>query len=221
MVQPLPIAFRKASENQIATYDFFDALQQVGYKTFYGTKDESGNYRLITTQLDSIITYFEILGGTTSGEINFDVTFNQAATIKGDLFFQATFTVKSDASHNNQATPTVRILKVDSSNAESTIGTLVNITTFQANTGNNTVGYRALIDFNIAETNFGVGEKLRIEVILNKSDNDSTSAARVYHDPTSRTTLGSSIVNAGYANDASITSATSDLLVVVPFKVQQ
>ncbi|KKO05858.1 hypothetical protein LCGC14_0068700, partial [marine sediment metagenome] len=63
----------------------------------------------------------------------------------------------------------------------------------------------------IPNTHFAVGEKLRLEFIINEEGSGGAGTARVYHDPANRGTI---------ANDEQTGDAPrSDLQLIIPFRI--
>lgn len=179
----LPINYRKSSEGVIASYDFFDFAARVGYKRFYGLRNNEGD-RLIVSAIDSNSTNTAVTDG--GATIYFDIMFNSPNGVYGSAFFSALYSVYNSTG-NPKTSLTIEPFKV---NIDTTTTSLATAITTDEITGGGTIAYKrcgAIIE--IPKTHFKKGEKLRLKVILNRTG-DTSGQRILYHNPMNVTVGG-------------------------------
>lgn len=201
----IPTIFTERGDDITALYDWYDAGLNAGYKRFYAgitTDSVSTKYFLTTKTFDGDETSAEpwqVLVKNSNTEVNFDLEFNQPVVIKGEALINYT----RDISANGSSYTIFTFYHVNGS-TETSIGT---ITTSTDGTTSQLI-FRRQAKVTLAQTSFGVGEKLRIEVKMYETGNQN---AYWY------------FFNGGrYTKTETGTGATitSDFIIDVPFKLQ-
>ena len=90
----IPQKFRKANENVITSYDFYDLAAGVGYKILQGADTAHSND--VTRVLLSPNTFYanigyQAIGGVGTSTINYDMPLNKALTVEGDIIYELNF----------------------------------------------------------------------------------------------------------------------------------
>lgn len=144
-------------------YDYADITSATGYKTFYlgASQNSSTTDYIITTK--ALRSFPATVATTSSSEYNFDYEFNVPAIIKGQAFMNVTAQIAGISSGYFVA----RIIHVNLAAAETVLGTYTSPT--NSNGSSVTRAERYMCFWNVPETNFGVGDKLRIEITLSES----------------------------------------------------
>ena len=202
MASTLPIVFQGGSR-ALASYDYFDYYSAVGYKKFYlGASGISGAtaYLVSTRTFDSSVNTRSISSSSTANQ-DFDLTFNNPGILKGDMIFNCT----TQQNTNQNIVVTITVSKVDLASSVLQLGQAIHT---QINGAGSQQNIRHCIKLNVAQTHFGIGEKLRINAkILNNVAGDTIT---LFFDPTGRQTLTEAISGA---------TIGTDFIVEIPFKI--
>lgn len=199
-----------------ANYDYFDLFRLTGYKKFYlcAADDSVGySYFLTTEQLNANPTVIQYGSNNTAiqlrNDTDFDLEMNKATTLRGDVFINSTFYATasdSGAGKYGYGYIIVNIYHVNSVGTETLLGTSTTDTHNGSGVGTTTY-WRDCLKISISETNFAVGEKLRINVLhYHGSAGIANSSSGYYIDPSSFQLLGAS-------------NYPSDFAIVLPFKI--
>ena len=212
--QGIPIYFRRTSP-KIASYDWVDFTSGAGYKKFYGAcainAGPTKSYFLTTKVIDSA-TGSGAMGLTTRGigtwaagaggdiDIDFDITFNVPAYVAtATAMLNYTFWNDGTAS----TTATINVYHVSTGAVETSIGTITGATQTTDD-----AYYRECFKIALTGKTFGVGEKLRLNVIL--TNLAATGIIIIYHDPSSQITV---------AEAGALRTIGTDLVFDVPFRI--
>jgi len=200
MAFELPVVYRKSSEVGF-NVDYIDTITNLGYKKMYccGGEDSTGSIYFLTT--DATIPASQnnrtISATNTSTEANFDITFNNTATIAGaDAYVSFSLAINASAS------VAVTIYHVNSAGTETSLGTK---TSPSRSGGVN--NYRESMKIALTKRTFTKGDKLRVEVILTDSD---ANASNVYIVPAALATLTESV---------SGRTINTDFFILFPFEI--
>lgn len=194
MVQ-LPKVYRQSLSNLLFNVDYTDYIAGAAYKRFYflGVDDSVGKKYVLT--IDSTIpadrdNYF--IGGNGT-DIDFDIEFkNPAAITSADATIS--YTVKSGA---NAFIVAWTIYHVTAGAVETSLGTVTDTTTTA------TEEARRTVKLPLTAKKIGVGEKLRVNVVITASD--SAGNTHMFIDPSGRATVteastGATINSQSYIN---------------------
>jgi len=157
---PVPIVYR-AADNVNASYDWLDVTSGVGYRRYFGVASDiaAGAEYFLTPE--SVTSYEEgkSANGTASPaiDLDFDITFNKPAYVKGVAVVNALFRSVSSAS----ITPVVNIYHVTAVGTETLLGTATMVN--RSVTGY----YKQTIRISLTEKQFIVGDRLRLNMQLN------------------------------------------------------
>jgi hypothetical protein len=161
----IPVIFRSGASPQIATYDWYDAGLGSGYKRFYcGATFLSGanaQYYLTTKQhegdysVSGANTVYQQVVRNNNTTINFDLTFNNPAVVKGEMLIRYC----KGWNNGSQNFTIFNIYHVR--NAVSTL-----IGTVTTNTDNNPASsvFRRLAKVTVSQKAFAKGDILRISM---------------------------------------------------------
>ena len=199
----LPIEFRRSGEGAVASYDWFDFASGAGYKRYYcAGAYETTNPKYFLTTNSNIDGDYDNLSISTSSDLDFDITFNTPLTIAGaDAIFNWTIYLVNAAATSSVA---INVYHVTSGGTETSIGTATS-KTFTASGA----GYiRQCLKFGLTQKSFGVGEKLRINVIW--TETDASANIRLFFDPASR----QSVTEGGTG-----ATITTDFTCDIPFRI--
>ncbi len=91
---------------QLISYDYFDISNGTGYDIYYGASVDNGEYAVLTTFIESeaISTELDQSVATTATEyfdLNFDITFNRPANIKGKIIANIPLGIQSQPAAKN------------------------------------------------------------------------------------------------------------------------
>lgn len=185
-------------------FSWEDVIASIGYKTFFALRNNEGD-SLVTTSTESNDARTSVPNGNT--EINFDHTFLTASDIEGQGMITATLEINAVSPGTDSLRLNIRLLHVDSANAETEIvGTIVSdevVATIETRTR------RVTVTMDIPLTHFAIGEKVRLEIICVVVLNNS--GIFLWHDPANR----------GTPPDEVEVGATprSDLTLTLPFRL--
>ena len=212
MADLLPQNFPTPTESAIVTYDFADVLSRTGYITFYvvgGDNSSSLFLSPIVIESDSE-KYSTERASTGTTELDIDLTFNVAQTIKGRLFTALSYTAYGGNGVGTAVVePKVRIYHVTSGGTETEIGTQQTLTSISQGSAASYTDTREMAEFNIAEKRFAIGEKLRLNIEFIATIGTNTTAT-LWHDGANRDITGRDFLN---------TALPTDIKVLVPFMV--
>ena len=152
----VPNTFRQSRETSLVNYNYTDIANGVGFSTFYGCYDSSGNYNLIPINEDSHMT-----GG---GNLNTGTTylfktsaFNLPRRVRGNLYLHTEDLCSSDGVYS--FTVQVKILR-DSSYID--ISSTISTSWDETNSSN---WREYLTTIPLTETNIKLGDVLVLEII--------------------------------------------------------
>jgi hypothetical protein len=195
-------------------YDFYDLFAKTGYKRFNlmaSTNNTTTNYFLATETLDSnprLVNY--AASGSTGGiavrsDVDYDLLMKKAQRIGGKFIFDFTTECVGASSGQADMYVVVTIYQVAIGGAETQIGTA---RTPQRTAVAGNVVTREVLSIDVANTDFKVGENLRITVQLYVGATNANSYGEYYIDPTNFRTPASSGA-----------TENTDFLVTVPFSI--
>lgn len=223
MADTLPLNFPIPQENIISSYTFQDIAQNVSYATYYAVIDRTGAGILSPSGIETDQEYWRISKTTASGseEWNFDLTFKRPVTIEGKLMVVCTYGGKKGTGSAPQSYETVEIFHVNATATETSIGTEQTGETYNYGGDTNVRSYRKLFIFDITKKTFGIGEKLRVEVVTNWVNDTSGTPSQAYFwfDGMNRAEAGNDPSSDGTAYF--LNSQDTDFKVYVPYKPEQ
>lgn len=178
MADALPINIPIPSESVLANYDSIEVLSGVGYVSYYAGKTNNGNVL-------STIKFYAFPRNTegknaTPVDLDFDVLVNRPLTIKGKAIFNFAYYVSTTGA-GCSGYFTVRIRKWDGV-------TETEIANANSPTISSTTYSMGAVSMDVPQTNFKIGEYLRISVISSVTAAGGNEVIGVYHDPNSLTT---------------------------------
>lgn len=197
MVMPTPLG--NVGTQSIASYDYFDYAANAGYKKFYGVgaKDSVGLKYFLTNQtMDSHVSniYTQITSG--SSTLNFDLTFNNPATIAAaDCYIN--FTNYLATSSTGYMIFTIKHVR---GGVETTLGTVQSDT---RTTAGSTDTLRMLVKATLTQKDFAIGDILRISATL------TGGTYRLWHD-TGRS---------GTTENSTGNNVSTSLVINIPFRI--
>lgn len=203
----IPVKYRTGGDN-IATYDWFDLASQTGYKRYYATSSEmSGSTAsfLSTKTLDGVPPNFnDVLSGSTTYMLlhdwDFDLTFNNPATINGAGLIAVTHQVAAGSCYSQVVFNLYKVVD----GAETLIATATTPIREAIEY------YRECVKMAISKTAFKFNEVLRLNVQhYGNKDTAGNSTSYIYFDPTSRATV----------TDQYDGTSGTDLYIDIPFKI--
>lgn len=207
----IPNVYKDSNETSTATYDYLDLATGQGYKRYYlcQATNSVGVTFFVTPQIvdskDIILTYTGSNAAAADRyDTDYDLTFNTPQVIKGQFLFNITTGQSAvDATKYCSMYLVINIYKVDTSNTETLLGSVTTPT--RATTSAGTTYYRECVTEEISKTHFAIGEKLRINVIMNTTHSGiANTSGHYYTDPSD---LGSAI---GYDTNFSV---------MIPYKI--
>lgn len=208
----VPVFFRKSGEGAVASYDWYDFSQGLGYKDFYGMMQTSG--ALITERIysDKLDTGTKASGTGVKTTLVFTTQFQNPSIIKGDAFVCVPLHISNGSgTFNTYASCSI----IQQSNG-------INTTLGQGNTGNfisTTGGDTSQIktaQITLPYTRMKSQDKI-ILIIDHMATAFGTGTITIMHDPANRTpTQATSTMNPDIGYSA---SETSNLILAVPFQI--
>ena len=227
----LPNKFQTESSINV-NYSYTDILAKSGYLTVYPCAAQTNS---TTTYFTTVRPYNSVPRSTAFNQsastgnilvidIDFDYTFNVPQIVKGDLINNFTDIVyNSDAGCTTTTYWVVNIYKVNLASAESLLVSQQTISTGRTGTTFYSVN-RYCLKMPISETNFGVGEKIRINFLgyLTKSSSSGVGILTLNHDPKNVYTYfgGSSTSGAPFSPVfTGDLGSDSNILIDIPFKI--
>jgi len=204
MADTLPLNLPIVTSPAIASYDFTELATGLGFETFYahGTKETTSAVTYQLTPFSTIIWPNQVSKAVTTGgaqasaTVDFDTSaFNLPRTAKGTAVVN--FVWQGDAASSCNAYISAQILKVASGGGTTAI-TSAKVRSRDTGTGGESAlaageEENVLLFLPITQTTIGVGEKLRLEIILTVVDFPRTVA--YYFDPQGRNSVSNSDVS--------------------------
>lgn len=190
----LPNIFQTTQPSAIASYDYFEFANAIGYKKFYlsAETDSGGVGYFMTNQTPysnpSYINYTNSsMAMTKVGDYDFDIQFNRPQIINGDVYVQYTGeTNTDDVTHYAQMYLVVNIYHVDLTATETLLATMTSATRGQAQSFATTFDYRELMKSTISKKKVKIGEKIRVNIEhYHATTGGTTQYSRFYIDPAS------------------------------------
>jgi hypothetical protein len=211
--------FTSLSKNFIASYDFTDTIAGLGYINYYGIYDGT-NSDLIRQPIASQVPYFQI---TTTGasytslsEKDWDLYFNTPQIVGGTLYVSLSAETHLAGSAFGFIRMDVTVYHYDGT-TETQIGTA---TGTGAQWGNATDGsYRLLTPVDVSTTKFKEGDYLRVTIDLQGYDTGTTYTWNIWVDGAARGSTTHNQINPTSPVSTLSFTNTTDLKVLVPFKL--
>jgi len=192
----------------VASYDYFDLAQQIGYISFYGALKEgtAGTpiYRLFREQTNtggavsgtiSPLIWYSIVTNGNNQDIDFDFTVTRPMIVEGDVFLDCCMRVQADAAAgaDETGTLTVKLYHYDGSTETQLGGTL----TLTQQTGPGTSAGATFGGVIAAQrTLFKSGDTLRLNILVaSGGSGHASSQTWLFHEPQGSST---STVGQGY-----------------------
>ena len=197
-------------QQQIATYDFFDLAQQVGYVSFYGAaidtsaglafrffREQNNTFGTNTTGAGTTASYnayYSQVSSGYTGEYNYDFTVTRPMIIEGDIFlsYQIVNETNAAAGSDGHALTTIKVYHYDGS-TETQLGSTVSHD--DQNGAGTTYAWAHSDVVTAARTLFKVGETFRVEITLQCNGAHASSNSRFLHEPNNSSAM---TVTAGY-----------------------
>ena len=219
----------------LINYDFFDFASGTGYKTFYGgSSKDSSTYFLTNLQISSQRTFTRTQSGATSdtiqNDIDFDVKFNLARDVLGDVIISVPTVVRNrrNTNHNYSTFVKVYVRHVTSGGAETDLGSQTGETYNEDISAETRRFLNYSFKINIAAVkHFKIGESFRITVEqhgwgASQADADFC----VGHDPNGDTGANNfdlailGVVPFSFEDTSTdVTSETTTMQVQIPFEI--
>ncbi len=196
----------------IATYDYFDIAEGTGiveFEAFYAM-DRTASYALLDKSSNTdfskvLFTTGPVSSGTfaKTKSVDFDLSeFNTPRTIKGNCFVKLYWIQPDDPNNYTHSGAIVVHIKKVNDSGETTIATASGaISVFS--TGGSAITTTEFFKLVIPQTNFKIGEQLRLGVDLWSASSDPTPESPIYEP-------------SFYHNPA---AAGQELLIKIPFKL--
>jgi hypothetical protein len=201
--------FVRSSAGAVASYSWEDLTQALGYRRYYAialANSTGYTYSLLSKTIDAStsgatkIGYYSTAAGASDLDVDFDITFGFPVQVAGATAFVNYSMAVYDSAH---VYAIVNIYHVTSGGTETLIGT----TTGTTYDHNGTKYYRDTIAVELTTKHFAIGEKLRVNIYLEKAG--TNGSVDLFHDPSSLTTY----------TDKDSRTIGSDLTVDIPFKI--
>jgi hypothetical protein len=211
----IPTIFTQQGGEAVASYDWLDYNNKVGYGVYYGafSEDSTGIKKILTPiKMDANPSSQGYgmtvnVGEHTFGDVDFDIEFKTNARIGGTAYLNMAF---RDIAGNSSNSITWRVVAtiyhVTSSGTETSLGTITSAD--NTRTGDDGYGtYREFLTIPITAKRFITGEKLRLNITLTGSEggNGTIKSVTLYADPTN---LNVAI------------GVNTDLTLQIPFKIE-
>jgi len=199
MTSKLKVNYRK-SPDSIATYDFIDLDEGVGFVTYYGFDQATSgavSYALGRSQVFS--QNIELSGASAAAwnnikDVDFDIQFNMPKVVKGSVRLNIPYHQAGGGSPTSYVF--ANIIKYDGS-TETLMGSVCS-KNFQAGSTPTIINMK--VDVN--ETVFTPSDTLRVNLVL-QAQSDPASTHAIYHDPKSRNgwnaTVGTNIGSTAFS----------------------
>lgn len=214
----LPEVIPRNASNTLLSFNFTDYIGRTGYVTYYGIATNGSLRSLSPARIDSndyATTTVPGLALNMDLDYDFDILFNNPATVKGDAFVSVTYSGNNGGSANAVTCYTkIKIVHVNTAGTETIIGAQQTTDSLVVATGTGTsYGKRATCKFTISKKHFSIGEKLRVSVeFWTIRGAGAGHTATLYHDGSNRD---------GPADQTTALGTDStDLVVNVPFLAQ-
>lgn len=206
----IPTNFQSVSP-VLASYDWLDITSGTGYRRYYAVGSGDNTLFLSSRSMTSSTDYWSYTANFNSTtpaltiDLDFDITLNVPADIKGTAYFNGLMRAWNNAGATSRFT--VNVYHVNSGGTETLLGTAVG-----ANTNDY---YRECLKISLTQKHFAIGEKLRLNVILHGWNTGlSTGKVTVFYDPTSVVTKTDTS-----ATTSDTRTVGTDMYIDVPFRV--
>lgn len=213
MADTLPLNFPLPTESAVASYNWTDVADSTGYITFYAFDNEAGAYTLTqNANFYSKVAKVSVGGAGADSDEDFDITFANTHTIKGDLLVGITYYAQSGNNETVSGQVKVKIVHYDGT-TPTVIGTQQTSAILTKST-TGIIARRTTFKFSITGQVFKSGDTLRINVVLAPGGSSaSASNAGYYFDPANRDIDGADL-DVGTTVDA-----PTQLTIEVPFRI--
>jgi len=213
MAENLPVNFAIPGETSVGSYSFSELLNSQGYIDFYLGLNTAGALTEFTYYAKTSITEisFASTGGawTAGSTLDFDTLVRKPITVRGTAI--ATIPTWKGGTSNNGIRCVVSVCKYDGSTT-----TVLASDTTNENGPDTAERYQYLTgEIAIPETNFKIGEYLRIRVVIYYRSTQTTSYVKMGHDPSNQSLASTG--SSGVAWNSSTLSKQAKI--VIPFKV--
>jgi len=213
MGYPVPFSTKGGA---IASYEWLDITSGVGYRTYYGFKENTAtaDYSLVTTSIFDSGGYIRADMSTVDAtyikgiDIDFDIVLARPAYVQGLAYFNCTVKAYAQANCDGNHYVVATLVHYDGS-TETELASAQSETT---NTPESSTEYfrHALVLDVTAGKKFKIGETLRLTVEVWGNDTQGTMTFHLFFDPSSRLTV------TDHPNGA---TTGTDLKLHVPFRV--
>ena len=190
----VPQVYRKSGESPIASYDFFDLANNIGYKAFYPMVANAATTFTAITDANFRSLRLHVQGSasvTTAAFIEtvamtIDITFNTPQNLKGDMFINVPITTDRGDKIFRLVT---QIFHVTAAAAETQLGSTNTSAVFEPGTAK--VGQMALVQEDLGTQHFRAGESLRVKLSLEAKalTTTETTIGAIGTDPSNRTDI--------------------------------
>ena len=224
----LPRVYRKATEQVIQTFDFIDIASGIGFVEYFGGNHgaggPSGAHILSKAKFfsDQVSTVQSITSETTYtkfSDLDFDLVFNNAQTIEGEILCVIPSAVKAGTGESFQHFINVIIRKFDGT-TETDIREVSGAFATITNLGTNDYDYDlTTIRLKMPSTLFKRGDTFRMTVEkFIKSNTQIAAFSVIGNDPENRAKGPTEDTNGGGV-DFTFGTEVSRMSVLIPFKV--
>lgn len=222
---PLKEVYQDQPEPNFASYDFFDLVTGIGYKTFYaGDVNSTSGSEIVSDKVLRTNDFYADVGFTMSGaagahdnkayEINFDLPIEKQFTIKGRAVANVPILYQLNGTGPVQCTIKGSIYKVtDGTESVIASGATYHIQVITDSAGTN---WPSAVEMTLPKTTLKVNDLLRLKVETTAPGADRATA--VIHDPKNRTDLQMTTTPFGHGT---ITLSTPTALTLnLPIRIQ-
>lgn len=160
---PVPIVYRKSTDNNVASYDFNDIIDGTGTQKFYAIQQDDSTGITYKLAGNTIVPYQieeNYVPGTTTLSINLS-SFNTPRTIKGTASISFGTALISTGAANFYCTCTLQ--KISASGTTTQVGT---VQTQTVSNNNATTRTRMSCNISCTETPCGIGDNLRLSFAI-------------------------------------------------------
>jgi len=216
MADLLPTNFPIPSENVIASYNFLDIIQSVGYGQLY-LGDTASNKIMSNIDWYSYGGVTSILNNTI--DIDFDIIINRPLTLNGKMIVFAQFGLELGPAAGAQAvatTWTAKLRKWDGSseteiaNGSATVSSVTNVTP-------GSIFYKITsVDFTVTNSVFKAGDTLRL-TFATTSPGDPNKGIHIIYDPKGRDVYVAPLIGSGTAEGE---TRINQSIALIPIKLE-
>lgn len=185
-----PKSFTPVTGQVLATYNFSDLQQNLGYLTLYGATAHDGtNLNYILTNNSNfgshqVLTTLKAATGTLLTSTNFDGLFNTTMEVKGTILISIPFHMTNG--NGNTVSVTITLDHVKAVGGTDTIGT--GTVTSNGATSGTMLDYNAINTMNIDNADFIINDgdiiRLTVSATVNGTGSPTTD---IFYDPLNRT----------------------------------